>query len=492
MKRHLKATTALLLVLGAMPALAAEPTTDSGKLPDGLKQLFGDKLDQFAPAFSATHDGNVTRLTVDLADIAARAGIPGLSVTAKPITLVFTSQPDGSTLQTMEGPQDLSASYDVPLKPRQIGTVSYSGMAFQGTFDPKLAFYRDLTVTVAKTESESSQPQTGVHASVVAGENTMKLTSEAVSDGIISVKSEQTMNGFSEKLRIDPQTAEPPVGGPMMEIEVTAPSAHGMFAIDRLHTFGVRDLIGFFIENQTKPDIVAHQANLKDLLRATAPLLDTMTAAVGIDKIAVQTPFGRGTIGNVGLKLGLDTGSPSSRFDLGYVFDGIAVDSVFVPDWAKDLIPSRLTIDVSVKDFNVKDGISRVIDAFDLNEPDVVPKVAEAGIQTAFLPSGGVTVALQPSELTAPLYSLTWQGDVHVADSRAKAHFDVHAKGLDKVIQSLQKVTVEGAPQAIIGLYAAKALAKTEGADAYFWAIDIDEAGDLLVNGAPVGPKKKI
>ncbi|MDR3374109.1 MAG: hypothetical protein P4L98_10310, partial [Ancalomicrobiaceae bacterium] len=245
-------------------------------------------------------------------------------------------------------------------------------------------------------------------------------------------------------------------------------------------------------ENHTKPDIVAKQGALKDLLRATTPLLDTLTAAVAVDQLAVQTPFGRGTIANLGVRLGVDTGSPSSSIDVGYTFDGVAVDSVFVPVWAKDLIPTRLALDFGFKDFDVKGGIAKAIEVFDLSEIDAIPKAAEASVQAAFLPTGGATIVLKPSELTAPSYALTWQGNVHVIDNSAKAHVEVHAKGLDKVIQSMSKVTTEGAPQAVIGLYAAKALAKPEGTDAYFWAVDIDEAGDVLVNGASVGPKKKI
>ena len=492
MKRHFKSATALILFLGVSPALAASPAIETGKVPEALRQLFGDKLDPFAAAFSVSHSGDSTKVTIDLADIAAHTGLPGLSVSSKPFTLVFTSQPDGSTHQTTDGPQDLAASFDLPLKPHQLGTVSYSGITFDGTFDPKLAFYRDLTMKVAKTESESRQPETGVNAAVVAGENTMKLTAEAVSEGIISVKSEQMMNGFSEKIRIDPQTAEAPTAGPTMDIEVKAPSARGSFAINGLHTFGVRDLLAFLLENHTKPDILAKQGALKDLLRTTAPLLDTLTAAVAVDQLAVQTPFGRGNIASLGVRFGVNTASPSSSIDVGYTFDGVTVESVFVPAWANGLIPPRLALDFGLKDFDVKGGIAKVIEAFDLNEIDAIPKAAAPGLQAAFLPTGGVTIVLKPSELTAPSYALTWQGNVHVIDNNAKAHVEVHAKGLDKVIQSMSKVTTEGAPQAVIGLYAAKALAKPEGADAYFWAVDIDEAGDVLVNGAPVGPKKKI
>ncbi|MDR3376124.1 MAG: hypothetical protein P4L98_20560, partial [Ancalomicrobiaceae bacterium] len=87
MKRHFKATTALILFLGASPALAVSPAIETGKLPDALRQLFGDKLDPFIPAFSVSHAGDTTKVTIDFAMIAERTGIPGLSVSSKPFTL---------------------------------------------------------------------------------------------------------------------------------------------------------------------------------------------------------------------------------------------------------------------------------------------------------------------------------------------------------------------------------------------------------------------
>ena len=56
---------ALVLVLGASPAFAATPAIDAVKVPEALKQLFGDKLDPFAAAFSISHSGDVTRVTID-------------------------------------------------------------------------------------------------------------------------------------------------------------------------------------------------------------------------------------------------------------------------------------------------------------------------------------------------------------------------------------------------------------------------------------------
>lgn len=492
MKRHFSASAALVLALGTAPALAASSTTDGGKAPDGLKQLFGEKLDAIAPAFSVNRSGDTTRVAIDLAMIVEKLGVPGLSISSKPIALIFTNAADGTVRHATDGAQDVDVSYELALKQRQTGKIGYSGFTFDGVYDPKLAFYRTMAISVAKSVSEGRQPEVGMSATATIGQNTMNLTAEAVGDGLVSVKSQQAMKGFAEKISIDPQTAEHPTAGPRMDIEIDAPSLDGSFHIDRLHTFGVRDLISFLLDHASKEDIAAAQGDFKDRLRAVIPLFDAMGGAATISGLNVQTPFGRGSVGAVGLKLDVNTASPSSSVAIGYSFDQIAVDSVFIPAWAKDLVPTKLAFAFDVRDFDVKSGLNAMIDKVDMMQPDPLPAAAAPAVGAAFLPTGVVTAVLMPSEIVAPAYSVSWQGDVKIANEKAKTHVEVHAKGLDKVIQALSKVQQEGAPQAVIGLYAAKALAKPEGTDAYFWAIDVDEAGDLLVNGASVGPKKKI
>jgi hypothetical protein len=111
--------------------------------------------------------------------------------------------------------------------------------------------------------------------------------------------------------------------------------------------------------------------------------------------------------------------------------------------------------------------------------------------RTAIAPTGGVHIDLKPSSITSPTYKIGWTGAIDTHGEQAKAHIDVTATGLDDLVKTLTPVHDKGVPETIIGLYAAKALAKPGPDGSLIWGLDIDsQTGAFLVNGKPVGPKR--
>jgi len=484
-------TTSAIVLSG--PAGAVQAPVDAGAGSDP-SALVGQLPVQVQKAITVSHDGNATTVTIDIVQMMQSARPMGLTVLSKPLKLVFTPAGDGTIQQTVDAPVDVTLGFDSFGPQKQTGTVTYKGISFNGIIDPKIAFYRTLTVSLASANGDLTASDTGADATVGIGAETVQLTGADAGSGLIDIKETLKLAGFSERVHVDPSKSPNPKPGPGMDIDFSMPEVSGNGSINGWKSVALKDIAAFLFANHDKTAIVAKQSEFKQHIRDLIPLLNTASAQADAKHVLIQTPYGKGEVGSVGVSMALDTASPSSSVKFGERFSAIAIDTVFMPEWGRTLVPSDVDLQFGASGFDIAGGLTKLVDAIekqDLSQPDADKTDYKALGKEAFLPTGGVHVDLLPSSISSAAYKVNWQGGIDVQEQSAKVHMDVTATGIDDVIKVLSQVRDKGAPEAVIGLYAAKARAKPGPGGSLTWAVDVDPQGNLLVNGSPVGPKRK-
>eukprot|EP01037_Dinobryon_pediforme_P020868 gene20868-21589_t len=487
---------ALTTSLCAAPAWAGgNPSNQADPLTDLYGRLFGSQPDGQSGAFTVAHDGAKTRVTIDVAALAKPLNAMGLSVVSKPLTYVFTPQDDGTIRQDSEGQQDLALAIDIAAPEQQTGLFKYEGMSFSALIDPKVAFVRTLAAKVAHATGEIRQPGIGMSVAIDGSGNELTVNSTNAADGSVDVRGAQVMAGAVETIRIDPANASKPPVAPAMNAEIKVLSGRSDFSIDGLKTLAVRDMLTFLlaqkqVSQMSESEALSAQEKLKEHVRDVAPLLRTASVTARVDGISVQSPYGSGSIGTFQVGLDANTGDVQHLAGVSYKIDDFKIDSAFLPVWSKPLVPTNLDLAFGVGDIDVNGGLTKVVDNLDVTKHDLVAEEVLPEVKAAFLPRGTVHLELKPSSIKGTTYAVNWQGGMDVEDNHAKTHLDVSMTGLDSIIATLSKVKDKGVPETLVGLYGAQALAKPGPNGSLTWAIDYEDGGVLLVNGAPVGGKK--
>jgi hypothetical protein len=473
--------------MAGSPAFAADVSSAGA---DSLRQVFeryvGKPSDGKPGYASVTVDGSAYKVSFDLQH--ALDLIPNALATAEvsPVVLSITPLDDGTWKVSMTNPLKFAYAGAV-----QSGSSSTEGLVLDGIFDPAIASFRTSTARIATLKSTSAAPN--ATATVEAHDLQQTQTGAPGPNGTTDVTVSQTVGPLTEVMHMDMPSQTPPQSTQPVTFDLRAGGQKNAISLSAVRAQQLLDLWAFVVAHPTPKDgPMTAPDEFKTTLQAALPVMDALKMDAHLNDLTVQTPYGKGTTGPYDLHLDLSTQSPSSSITFGLKMDRLAVDSVFVPEFARSLIPTKIEMNVGAKDFDFNSGMKTTIDGYDFGHPDPTYMTRNKDqIVAAWLPAGKMVVQIPPSAISAPAYTLGWQGSVEVTPGHAKTHIDVRVAGFDAVLKSLSQVKQTGAAQIVIGLYAAQALAKKDPDGTLTWAIDAEDGNSLLVNGSPVGPQKK-
>ena len=488
----LMATTAITL---SVPSIAAETPVPAQGIDSGLlDKMLGNMPAGTKNAISVFRDGKTIKVTIDIQQIAQGLGQSAFSIVSKPWTFVLTPQADGTLRETTEAPVDFSINYDLQGVVGESGSYTYLGCTVDGVFDPKISFFRDASIRIDKTTGDMRNPKASSSVTLQVGPQTNHVTSVPDADGRLNVHVTQLTKAITEKVHVDPAQANPAVHGPVVDMDLLIKDIAGDINVTGLKSVAATKLGVFVAANKDSTNIKSKQDEFKSLVHDVLPILDKLDLSGQVHSFTVQTPFGQGGAGSMGVSMSADTHNIDETITLGETLDGLTIDSVFVPTWSRQLIPTSMDLEFGMGGIDISGGLNKLVDAlsrhdFASPEPDKTDYAALG--RTAFIPDSIVHLRLKPSHITGPIYTIKWQGQVdsNINGKDAKVHVDVSATGIDDVIKTLATVHDKGVPETMIGLYAAKALAKPGPDGSLLWAIDVDTATGMLVNGKPVGPR---
>lgn len=451
----------------------ANPATPEGA--DGLIALFQTYLGTTSGVVSVAPEGDSYGVKLDFAPLAAR--VPELTASISPIEFKLTDNGDG----TWSVAQDQIFQMDVKVPDRLDLSLHIGHLVTIGLFDATLQSFRtnsgsvtDLSLT--ENVIDPVMGNTKVSYQIASGQT--ESTASAGENGGVDLVATYALNGLSESFTL-PSLAE---GTPDTEITLRAETYTAEGQLLGLRPDAMTKLLAFFVANPSEAAIFAQQAELKTILSEGLPLFETLKSTGTILAISADTPLGTIALDEAGVDVEANGITDQGLIAESFRLKGLALPEGLVPDWATGLVPSELSIGFSLTDFNLAAPAAILLSAVDFGAQ--IPDDLQASMLAALLPEGAVTFSLPADGMTAPLYTLTYEGSLSYApESMPVGGAKITATGIPDVVTALQSAPPEAAMQITPFLAMAQGLAQPDDSGALVWNIEMTPEGGLLVNG---------
>lgn len=490
MSKALFACLAVTTCLSPVAALAATiDQTGADQLRGTFERYIGTAPSGQTPYVAVAPDGAAYKVTIDSHGIimafAAAIKTP-INADASPIS--FHAAPvDGGKWRIYDF-SGMKGSFAVK---NETTSVTVDKIDFDGIYDPAIAAFESSKTRIPlMTIDQQSGEAT---ASAVTRDAEQTTTGTAAHDGTIDGTVDAKFGTYQQTITTVPLAGISPNGGKTDTIKISADSRAFQVDMKGLHAKDILDIWAFIVANDTPEARKANKEEIKTAVLKLLPGIDTMAVTDAFKGIAINTPYGQANIASGGAKFNLSTATGSNTAGFNINLESFAVDSVLMPPGVQPLLPTKLSFGAEVKNFDLSAVVRKAIelDGSTIAEPANKDAYDEA-MTSALVPTGAVAVTLPPSSISGKDYTISWQGDVKATVGKtphATVHLDIKATGIDAIAKQVGQLKVPNATEAMIGIYAAQALAKKEPGGAVSWAVDFSDTGDLLVNGKPVGKK---
>jgi hypothetical protein len=477
----------LALVIAAVPFAAGTSTAaaqqaaeaEARRLTSLFEAYLGTSAPGTPPTVTVTAEAGFYRVAVALDRVAQP--FAGLGFSIDPVTWEVSISPrqDGTWRVFDLKQPDLSYRAGE----RSI-TVSLEGLQYEGVYDPVLGANRDSYKLDARRVVTRDPLMEGRQATreIVAEGRGVPTGQETVTYRTrLSDRGSQGLSAISW----------PPGGTDLVTFETSTVSSTSELAVEDIKWRRVMDLWAYFVANPSRPQLAAAAAELRSVLQQTLPVFQSLSARTQVEGYALRADIGRLSIAELvgGVRIGGLTAW--SGFGGELLARGIAIESDRLPDWVKPLLPTEVALDAELSGLDLE---TVAVLAIDNLEPDEDPPLSNEVVEQfpeILLQKDGLGVVVAPGRVIAPLYELRYDARFEMKAQLPTGRATITAKGLDATIAALQAVPpAGGAGQLLVGLFAAKALAKAEPDGSSVWIVEFDGKGRPLVNGNAVGPRR--
>lgn len=474
-----KYTLALLPLLMASTALA-NPATDEGAAH--LKEVFQTYLGTTEGVVAVAANGEVYDLTVDITPLAKSFGQTGVTATVSPIEMQLTDNGDGTWGVTQDQPFSMITTEAGVGETKQ----DIARATMQGTFDEKLMAMSTATGSYEGWVSVATQ--TMPDGSTVSSEtriDTSSMVSNLVAGATGGVDGEVTYTSTGLTVKASIPQGE---GMPAMPIGMTAASAEYSGKLTGLRTEGILGMVAFFVAHPDEAAVKGAKDEMKGVITAALPVWDNIIADGKITAVALETPLGPVAVDEIGFTADVNGAVKDGKFREAVSFSGITLPPGLLPEWAAPILPQKAKIDIQASGFDAAAGFAALLEGIDLPEDGMADTSEfDKKVETAFLPTGSFTVALNPGFVAGDGYELTFQGDmlVDVASEIPTGKAVVTLTGADKIAAAIAAAPDDIRAEASMGFGMAQGMAKPDG-DKLVWEIDASTPGTVTVNGMPM------
>jgi hypothetical protein len=471
--------TALLAIL---PFVLSGTTAFGQATEDGaarLTDVFQTYLGETEGVVSVKVDGDDYTLTLDAAPLATLAADAGGSASLTPVVMTLTDNGDGTWAVSQD--QSLTMSVSIPGATEMTQTIG--SITMEGVFDEALMSFStakgemsDISVTQKITQPD--QPDVTSEMSMSGG--TFETTSVAGAAGGVDNTVTTTITGLVQTMMMPASD-----GMPSMPITFTAESMTQNGKIDGMRPDAFYKGLAWFVANSAPEAMEANKGAMKTILQDGLPLFSMMNASGLIKSVAVTTPMGNVGIDELGIVVDMNGLVPEGKFREAITISGLTLPEGVVPAWALPILPSKISLDFQVTDFDAAAAATVMMGLFDLPagaEPDAA---FEANLLKALMPTNTVTIGLNPGSVEGDGYALTYQGsmvagpEMPIPTGIAK----ITLTGIEKLQAALDAAPEDIKGQAMMGVGMAQGMAKTDESGALVWEIDASTPGSLSVNG---------
>jgi hypothetical protein len=480
MRAALYSTVAIVVAVAPLQAKAAAPVTEAG-----ARQI-AEKLTYYLPKsivdtgfLKVTAGTQRYELSVDIAPLLKNLKPGEFSISGlKPFVQYLTPQDDGTWKVEANDSFDVSGFFTAEGKKSDF-TYVIDKFAFDGIFDPELAFARTANASLEKMRFSSRSGPSNVDLGIDSFKSDTRA--ENVANGVADMVSNFSAKGLSEVI-------SDPNAGP---VTITAGSLDGRAQIDKLGIAALRDLVVFALDKikaDGKTLTTDEDARLKALIKANVPFTENLAEDFHFRDVKVQAQGMQLGLSDVGYKLDFNGIKADTRVGFEFSVADPTIPAGLLPPGAEGAVPKSASVGVAVTGLNVEGMISYILEHADFTKtPPLTPEQSKE-IDGIILPDGRMHLEFTNVAAKSDIYDVSLTGTMMVNpddSEKPEADITITARDLDKTVNYLQanadKVPQFG--QASFMLLMMKGFGKQEADGTMTWNVKVDRTGKVLVNG---------
>lgn len=476
------------LAVAASPALAQATAEEAARLQAIGETYFGKPAAGEPPTVTVTTEGDHYRASLDLGLLARRliAFVPedkrkDVSVEWNPMSVALAPH-DGSNWRFWD--------YRVPkLTIRNGAQVTESGaegIDFEVVTDPVTGIAPLIRGRMAAVTAKSTITESGVG---VVAENTsrdLKVDGQVratEAPGVVDAALHQAIGSFTYVVELDGGAA---AKIPDMKFTFATGRRDDAIGLRGFRHAALLDLWAHLVAHHAPADFTTGQAALKAKIAAALPVFTDLTQKIAATDFAFESPFGVVKAAKATIDLDLAGLTRDGRVAAGFGVTGLEAYSLFMPKWARKLVPTEVALTGRADGYDLATPISAFLEAADFAAPQPLTPEQRMRIGALFLPRGTAEIVLDGNRLAAPLYDLALDGRLTAGPAGAKGAVTLRAKGIDQVADHLAGPDADDKQaRTLAGVIAqARQFADRKG-DELVWRFDFD-GEHVAVNGRPL------
>jgi hypothetical protein len=244
-------------------------------------------------------------------------------------------------------------------------------------------------------------------------------------------------------------------------------------------------MIAWFVANPTEEAMKAQRAGMKSILQGGLPLFNAMTTNSTAKNLAITTPMGGVSMAEMGIDLNLNGVVADGKVQQAISVKGLTLPVEMIPAWAVPILPKDVSIDFQVTGFDAAAAANVAMGLFDLPDGAEPDAAFDAAMMAALLPTGNVTIGLNPGSISGEGYALTYEGSMNAGPETEipTGTAKITLTGIETLQAALDAAPDDIKGQAMMGVGMAQGMAETDSNGALVWEIDASTPGSLFING---------
>lgn len=474
--RHFALPVALTAALWGSTALAA--ATPEGAA--GLTALFQTYLGAAPGVVTVAPEGDAYGVKIDFTPLLAKLPASDAEASVSPLTFQLIDNGDDTWSMT----QDQSFALSVKVPGQADLSLNIANITSAGVFDASLQAFSTSTTKLSDMQvKETVAPTMGQPTDVtyaIASASYDTTAAPGAKGGVDSTVS-FSAEGFTETFSLPPMAE----GAAPSTLTFRANDYTGSGLIEGLRPDAIYKLVAFFVAHPDKAAIAADQDMLKAIVTGGLPLFEHMSQSATMAGLTAETPVGRFSADTIDVQIEANGLVEKGLVREAFALKGLALPQGLVPDWATDLVPGDVSVDLALSRFDLDAPVRLFLQAADLTKNPPVGPETEQQLLAALLPDGVVDLTIAPGEATAPAFGLGYEGTLSFGpQSQAPAgHARLSLTGIDAIKSALSAAPADMSQQILPALAMAEGMSKPGDNGALLWEIEMTDQGHLLING---------
>jgi hypothetical protein len=468
--------TAIPAILAAS-AVFAEPATPEGAAR--LTEVFQTYLGTVPGVVTVVPEGETYTLTLDAGPLLAMAPAEAGSFSITPMVMALTDNGDGTWDVTQDQALALSAvmdgQFDVRLEIASLSGESVFDEAMMA-FSTSSSEYSGLSLT----QKISVPGEPPVESTMTATSGTSESTATPNAAGGVDATTSVTLQGMTQTMMMPPMGE----GMPPMPFTFSIESQEQTGDLTGFRPEAFLGLVEWAVAHPSPEAMQADMAGLKAAIEAGVPFFDMLTSTSTMTNISVDTPMGVFGIASASIDVDAHGVVTDGMVREAIALSGLTLPEGILPPWSVPLLPTDLSLDVTVTGFDLASPAAIFLAALDPQGGMTDTSGMEDAALAALLPGGAVEITLAPGGVTGAGYELTYEGSMTAGPMAMPAGAaTVTLTGIDAIMAALQTAPDDIKSQALPGLGMAQGLASPGPDGELVWEIDATAPGSLKING---------